>query len=257
MYHISMFTFRIVCGKFWPCPLLLLLKAVDAAAKILSVHSNIFWTGHHQVGQLEVPGSPPSAMPCFSCLPGGRETLDKMKDSIKQTVKRRLSCISTCFPGDGPKSQMVDDTTQIPSDLHQSLLCAAQQAKSSKSGQHLPYRRQNGNLVLHLTEIARRARAQELKFASLGEERQIGSLVKLDHLENRKELNNLQGYISGLDESMQRFTVILEDGTRLALQEKNLKDPDQVSSPFEALDQFHKTCKRRAEEELTKLKMLK
>ena len=99
MYHISMFTFRIVCGKFWPCPLLLLLKAVDTAAKILSVHSNIFWTGHHQVGQLEVPGSPPSAMPCFSCLPGGRETLDKMKDSIKQTVKRRLSCISTCFPG--------------------------------------------------------------------------------------------------------------------------------------------------------------
>ena len=104
-------------------------------------------------------------------------------------------------------------TTQIPSDLHQSLLCAAQQAKSSKSGQHRPYRQQNGNLALRLTEIARRARAQELKFASLGEGRQIGSLVKLDHLENRKELNNLQGYISGLDESMQRFTVILEDGT--------------------------------------------
>ena len=257
MYHISMFTFRGVCGKFWPCPLLLLLKAVDTAAKILSVHSNIFWTGHHQVGQLDVPGSPPSAMPCFSCLPGGRETLEKVKDSIKETVKRRLSCISTCFPGDGPKSQTVDDTTQIPCDLHQSLLCAAQQAKSSKSGQHLPCRRQNGSLVLRLTEIARRARAQELKFASLGEGRQIGSLVKLCGLENEPKLNNSQGYIAGWDEKRLRFCVILEDGAAIALQDKNLKDPDQVSSPFEALDQFHKTCKLRAEEELKKLKMLK
>ena len=76
-------------------------------------------------------------------------------------------------------SQAVDDTTQIPSELHQSLLCAARQVKSSKSGQHLPYRRQNGHFVLRLTEIARRERAQELKFASLGEERQIGSWVKL------------------------------------------------------------------------------
>ena len=136
-----MFTFCGVCGKFWPCPLLLLLKAVDTAAKILSVHSNkslgpkchihqtlagskkrqskstlqqtFFCSGHHQVGQLEVSGWPPSAMPCFSCLPGGRETLEKVKDSIKETVKRRLSCISTCFPVDGPKSQMVDDTTLL------------------------------------------------------------------------------------------------------------------------------------------------
>ena len=122
-------------------------------------------TTFNQVGQLEVPGSPPSAMPCFSCLPGGHETLEKVKDSIKETVKRHLNCvsqlsrlswISTCFPGDdGPLLQMVDDTTEIPSDLHQSLLCAAKQVKSSKSGQHLPYRQQNGDLVLRLTEIAR------------------------------------------------------------------------------------------------------
>ena len=66
-------------------------------------------------------------------------------------------------------------------------------------------------------------------------------------------LNNLQGYISGWDESQQRLKVILEDGTRIALKEKNLKDPDQVTSPFEAMDQFHKTCKKRAEAELKKL----
>ena len=271
--------------------MLLLLKAVDTAAKILSVHSNKSLgpkchvhqklaanekctsqamkdsTTFNQVGQLEVPGSPPSAMPCFSCLPGGHETLEKVKDSIKETVKRHLNCvsqlsslswISTCFPGeDGPVLQMVDDTTEIPGDLHQSLLCAAKQVKSSKSGQHLPYRQQNGDLVLRLTEIARRERAQELKFASLGEERQIGSLVKLGDLEKGQDLNNLQGYISGWDENRKRFGVILEDGTAIALQEKNLKDPDQVSSPFEALDQFHETCKRRAEKELKKLKMLK
>ena len=149
-------------------------------------------------------------------------------------------------------SQAVDDTTQIPSELHQSLLCAARQVKSSKSGQHLPYRQQNGHFVLRLTEIARRERAQELKFASLGKERQIGSWVKLCELENAN-LNNLHGYISGWDEGQQRLKVILEDGTRIALKEKNLKDPDQVASPFEAMDQFHKTCKKRAEEELKKL----
>jgi len=149
---------------------------------------------------------------------------------------------------------MVDDTTQIPDDLYQSLLHAGRQAKSTTSGQHRTHLQPNGRLVLRLTSMTKAQESQNLKFASLGEERQIGSFVKLDHLEKSTELNNLQGYISGWDESRQRFTVILEDGTRIALQEKNLKDPDKIESPFEAMDQFHKTCKKRAEEELKKLK---
>ena len=225
--------------------------------------TDIVKIGHYQSGQLKVPGSPPSTMPCFSFLrPGGCEAFEKVKESVKDSLKRRLNCasllsrpswISTCLPlEERSVSQAVDDTTQIPSDLHQSLLCAARQVKSSKSGQHLPYRQQNGHVVLRLTEIARRERAQELKFASLGEERQIGSWVKLADLD-KASLNNLHGYISGWDEGQQRLKVILEDGTRIALKEKNLKDPDQVASPFEAMDQFHKTCKKRAEEELKKL----
>ena len=61
-------------------------------------------------------------------------------------------------------------------------------------------------------------KAQELKFASLGEERQIGSWVKLADLD-KASLNNFHGYISGWDEGQQ----------------------------------FHKTCKKRAKEELKKL----
>ena len=196
-------------------------------------------------------------MPCFSAF-------EKVKESVKDSLKRRLNCasllsrpswISTCLPLDErPVSQMVDDTTQIPDDLYQSLLHAGRQAKSTTSGQHRTHLQPNGRLVLRLTSMTKAQESQNLKFASLGEERQIGSFVKLDHLEKRTELNNLQGYISGWDESQQRFTVILEDGTRIALQEKNLKDPDKIESPFEAMDQFHKTCKKKAEEELKKLK---
>ena len=205
----------------------------------------------------QVPFRSPPAMPCFSAF-------EKVKESVKDSLKRRLNCasllsrpswISTCLPLDErPVSRMVDDTTQIPDDLYQSLLHAGRQAKSTTSGQHRTHLQPNGRLVLRLTSMTKAQEAQNLKFASLGEERQIGSFVKLDHLEKRPELNNLQGYISGWDESQQRFTVILEDGTRIALKEKNLKDPDKIESPFEAMDQFHKTCKKRAEEELKKLK---
>ena len=133
---------------------------------------------------------------------------------------------------------------RVMDDLH-----AGKQAKSRTSGQHRTHLQANGLLVLRLTSMTK---AQELKFASLGEERQIGSWVKLADLD-KANLNNFHGYISGWDEGQQRLKVILEDGTRIALKEKNLKDPDQVASPFEAMDQFHKTCKKRAEEELKKL----
>ena len=119
-------------------------------------------------------------------------------------------------------------------------LHADKQAKSRTSGQHRTHLQANGLLVLRLTSMTK---AQELKFASLGEERQIGSWVKLADLD-KASLNNLHGYISGWDEGQQRLKVILEDGTRIALKEKNLKDPDQVASPFEAMDQFTRHARK-------------
>ena len=94
--------------------------------------TDIVKIGHYQSGQLKVPGSPPSAMPCFSFLrPGGCEAFEKVKESVKDSLKRCLNCasllsrpswISTCLPlEERSVPQAVDDTTQIPRDLHQSL----------------------------------------------------------------------------------------------------------------------------------------
>ena len=135
--------------------------------------TDIVKIGHYQSGQLKVPGSPPSAMPCFSFLrPGGCQAFEKVKESVKDSLKRRLTCaallsrpswISTCLPLDErPVSQMVDDTTQIPDDLYQSLLHAGRQAKSTTSGQHRTHLQANGLLVLRLASMTK---AQELKFA--------------------------------------------------------------------------------------------
>ena len=119
----------------------------------------------------QVPFRSPPAMPCFSAF-------EKVKESVKDSLKRRLNCasllsrpswISTCLPLDErPVSQMVDDTTQIPDDLYQSLLQAGRQAKSTTSGQHRTHLQPNGRLVLRLTSMTKAQEAQNLKFCIFG-----------------------------------------------------------------------------------------
>lgn len=186
-------------------------------------------------------------MPCFSFLQGfsGCEAFESVKENVKATLKRRLSFVSTCLPIND--TQMVDDTTFIPANLHQSLLQAGKQARGVRPGQHCQYRRQNGDLVLYL------AAEPEVE----GEIREVGDYVQVFGLKERQDLNNLEGQVEGWDKKERRYQVILENGTRLGLKSKNLKDCDEITSPFEAWEQFHKELKRAAEKEMQALKELK
>lgn len=188
-------------------------------------------------------------MPCFSFLQGfaGCEAFESVKENLKTTLKRRLSFVSTCLPIND--TQMVDDSTSIPTNLHQSLLQAGKQARGLRPGQHRQYRLPNGDLVLYLPP------PEEVE----GKIREVGDMVQVFGLQERTDLNNLEGQVEGYDKKERRYQVILEDGTRLGLKSKNLKDCDEITSPFEAWDQFHKGLKRAAEEEMKKqaLKELK
>ena len=92
-----------------------------------------------------------------------------------------------------------------------------------------------------------------------GEIREVGAFVEAFGLQKRSDLNHLEGRVEGWDKKAQRYQVILEDGTRIGLRSKNLKDCDVITSPFEAWDQFHRELKRAAEREMKKqaLKELK